>query len=120
MRLKQGRTTDMWTKLDSSEMSWLERKWMDLRWRWSSFCRHFPNVKKYMHLRRQTKKMNKRLLAEAQFLKHQPMHKPPTQEEVQEFMEWAQNSGIRFENRVQPLPVHPLNSSEVDLTKTGI
>lgn len=110
----------MWTELDSSRMPWVKRKWMDLRWRWSSFWRHFPNVKKYIHLRRQTKAMNKRLMAEAEFLKHQPMHKPPTLEEVHEFMEWAQNSGITFEHRVQPVPVYPRNSREVDLTKTGI
>ena len=40
---------------------------------------------------------------------------PPTEKEVQDFIVWAEEHGINFHTRVQPLPRTPKHSAEVSL-----
>jgi hypothetical protein len=70
--------------------------------------------------RKAAKRLNAYLLMEAKRVAQLPPHSPPTTDEVVDFIHWAERSGLRFAHRVAAMPKSPLNSKEVELTKTGI
>lgn len=104
-----------WHKV-KARVRWI---FLNIWWRIRGIWRYKNDLKKWFKLRRLTKEANSRLMKEVERLKNEPPHEPPTQEEVADFVKWAENSGIRFANRVQPMPKTPVSSREVDLTITG-
>ena len=92
---------------------------LNIWWRVKGFLRHRKNIKRWFELRKCVKAHNARMKQELEALKNAPPYEPPTQEEVADFVKWAENSGIRFANRVQPMPKTPVSSREVNLTTTG-
>lgn len=115
-----------WVKIEDDDMGFFEKMYASIKWRLNGIKRHIRKAKsvkegliRWFKLRRLTKEANKRLMKEVERLKNEPPHEPPTQEEVADFVKWAENSGIRFANRVQPMPKTPVSSCEVDLTTTG-
>lgn len=93
---------------------------LNIWWRVKGFLRHRHDLKRWWALRKSVKKHSAYLKKEIERLQNAPPHEPPSQEEVAEFVKWAENSGIRFANRVQPMPKTPVSSREVDLTSTGM
>lgn len=116
-----------WVKIEDSDMGFFEKLYISIKWRLSGIKRHIrkaQSIKKglasWWALRKSVKKHSAYLKKEIERLQDAPPHEPPNQEEVAEFVKWAENSGIRFANRVQPMPKTPVSSREVDLTQMGI
>lgn len=115
-----------WVKIEDDDMGFFEKMYVSIKWRLNGIKRHIRKAQsvkegliRWFKLRRLTKEANSRLMKDVERLKNEPPHEPPTQEEVADFVKWAENSGIRFANRVQPMPKTPVSSREVDLTITG-
>lgn len=119
------RITDRgWIKLSAPEMTWFDKAYNNVFWQINNIARHIrtaksipKGIKRWWHLRQLCKKANKSLLKEAERTKSLGPAEPPSHEDVVKFINWAENSGINFENRVQQMPKTPLNSREVDITK---
>jgi hypothetical protein len=109
-----------WIRLTSPDMGRIEKFLTAVKWQYLVLKRHIftaknipIGIKRWWKLRCACKRANKYLLEEAERVRNRPPHEPPTPEEVLDFMEWARENGINFENRVQPLPKTPPASKEV-------
>lgn len=92
-------------------------KWwgLNIKWRFSTIKRHITNLPRLWRLQKNCKKANQYLLKQAELTKTLGLKEPPTLEEVAEFRQWAENNGIKFAHRVQPMPRTPANSVEVSI-----
>lgn len=110
----------MWVRITPATKPYSRWLWGYFLWRLHSAKRAMQNPVRWWKRRQAAKRLNAYLLNEAAATAKLPPHTPPTTEEVKQFVGWAENSGLRFTHRVTPMPKSPLNSKEVDLTKTGI
>ena len=113
-----------WIKLSSPKMTWLDKQLANIHWQIANILRLIrvtksipKGIKRWWKLRQACKKANKTLLRIAKETEARGMKPPPDPEEVVKFMNWAENNGINFENRVQGVPRTPPNSKEVDISK---
>lgn len=81
-------------ELDSPQMTWTQKKIVDVQWQYANITRHIRNeknvingIKRWWHLRQLCKKTNKTLLRLAKELENKGLHKPPTANELAEFKE---------------------------------
>lgn len=72
----------MWTKLSDTDMSWFEKKVVDLKWQYSNIRRHIrvegsviKGTKRWWHLRQLCKKANKTLLRLAKEMENKALNK---------------------------------------------
>lgn len=95
-----------------ARINWI---FINIKWDICAIKRHINNIPKLCKLYIRCKQVNKYLLKEAEIVRNSPPHEPPTEDEVKEFMIWAEENGINFHTRVQPLPKQPKSSNEVTI-----
>ena len=82
-------------------------------WRFYAVKRNIKNLPKLWRLYWKCKKINKQLLEEVKNRQNEPQYTPPTREEVLDFISWAEENGMNFKTRVQPIPKVPPSSKEI-------
>lgn len=125
-----------WVKLSAPDMPRIEKIITNIKWRWAAITRQIKKAGSiprglyaYWQIHKKLKAANKKLLNLArieeaydkEYVKKRAqvyLYQPPTTEQVVEFMKTAENAGIRFANRVAPVPKTPASSRiDIDVTE---
>jgi hypothetical protein len=110
----------MWVRITPPQKPYRSWLWGYFLWRLHSAKRAIKHPALWWKRKQAARRLNAYLLKEAEAISQLPPHTPPTTDEVNKFVVWAERSGVQFAHRVAPMPKRAPDSKEVDLIKTGI
>lgn len=110
---------DVWVKLYEPSDKWYIRKMRSIRWRVAGLLRKLKRgpsgLVAWFRMNKRCKELNKFLLAEAEKVRMAPKYPDPMPKDVEEFVMWAQDHGVVFDNRVTKVN-HPRDSKYGDIS----